>query len=109
MDTVNTTPVLPSLEDIIKSSPVLFFSNANCSYCDLLEEDMVSMNIPYKKVMLETYIRNDLVSLTKCKTVPQLFIGGKFIGGYKEFSTLCGTGKIISILEQYGITPFLDF
>lgn len=93
----------------VHSQPVVFFSKENCVYCDMLETDLISMEIPYKKVMLTNNIRSALVEYTKCLTVPQLFIGGVFHGGYKEFSTLSGTGRLESLLSKFGIIVSLDF
>lgn len=98
-----------TIQDLINQQPVVFFSKTDCPYCDMLEDDLTSMQIPYEKIMLTPEIREPLIELTKCKTVPQLFIGGVFMGGYKEFSALCGTGKITSQLSKFGINPFFDF
>lgn len=98
--------------NIINSDPVVFFSKQECPYCDMLEADLEAMHIPFKKVNLDSNninIRDALLDITKCKTVPQLFIGGIFKGGYKEFTALCGTGKLESLLEPFGIKIDLDF
>lgn len=97
------------IEDLIQTHPVVFFSKSDCPYCVTLQNDLVNMQIPYEKIMLTSNLRESLIELTGCKTVPQLFIGGKFVGGYKEFSTLCGTGKIEQLLSHYGITCVIDF
>ena len=94
---------------IVQTDTVVFFSKSECPNCDKLQSDLVSIGIPFKKVTLESHLRDDLVEYTKCKTVPQLFIGGKFIGGYREFTTLCGTGKLEALLEPYGLTANIDF
>lgn len=100
-----------SVEDIISEYPLIFFSKEECPFCDKLEADLLSIGLGayYKKVMLESDLREELIELTKCKTVPQLFIGGKFVGGYKEFSILCGTGGIEKLLKPLGIEANLDF
>jgi len=95
--------------NIVNSDPVVFFSKHECPYCDMLEADLEAMHVPFKKVILDNNIRDALLDLTKCKTVPQLFIGGVFKGGYKEFTALCGTGKLESLLEPFGIKIDLDF
>lgn len=100
-----------SFSEIISMYPVVFFSKKECPYCVHLEKDLESLEIPFQKLMLdnETHLRDMLIEFTSCKTVPQLFIGGKFVGGYKEFTTLCGTGKINSYLAPLGLSANLDF
>lgn len=98
------------LQSLIHAEPVVFFSKTDCPFCDKLADDLEAMVVPFKKVMLnEIDLKDDLVSLTACNTVPQLFIGGQFVGGYKEFSSLCGLGKIAALLKPFHIDPVLDF
>ena len=95
--------------NIAKSDSVVFFSKDECPHCVSLENDLSSMSIPYKKVMLESDLREKLVEYTNHKTVPQLFIGGSFIGGYSEFVRLANSGSINRLLKPLGIVPVIDF
>ena len=96
--------------DCISQFPIVFFSKTDCHYCVKLEDDLISLGIKdYKKVMVTEQNRDDLIATTNCKTVPQLFIGGKYIGGYTEFSRLCATQQIDTLLEPFGIKPTYDF
>ena len=105
-----------TIETIANSDLVVFFSKTDCKYCDMLERDLRAMDVPYKKVMLnETDLRDDLIESTGVKTVPQLFIAGKFIGGYSEFTKLCTTSPVFSnfafykLMSSHGIVPSDDF
>jgi glutaredoxin 3 len=104
MDTTDIT-------NIVNEQAVVVFSKENCVYCVLLQKDLDSMQIPYKKVMIDnnTNIKEQLIEFTKCKTVPQLFIGGKFIGGYNDFTRLCGTGRLEQLLAPFNIPVNIDF
>ena len=97
------------MENILKH-PVCFFSKDDCRYCELLENDLKALHIPYEKVKVTTKFRDNLVNHTKCKTVPQLFINGSFIGGYTEFSKLAAVQEHLEkVLKPVGITPIYDF
>lgn len=105
------TSDIADITSIINEEPVVIFSKENCVYCVLLQKDLDSMQIPYKKVMIDNNnnIKEKLIEFTKCKTVPQLFIGGKFIGGYNDFSRICGTGRLEQLLFPFNISVNIDF
>lgn len=73
---------------------VVIHSKKGCGYCvkaiDLLQRN----NIPYKEITYDasspTYMTDaqKLMSQTGSRTFPQIFINGKFIGGYTELSKL---------------------
>lgn len=100
---------MDKLNALIKTHPVIFFSKDDCPYCDKLADYLTELRItPFKKVMLESDIREALIEMTSCKTVPQLFINGKFIGGYTDFVKITPQ-RLEQLLAPIGITPYIDF
>jgi glutaredoxin len=97
------------MESYTDSSTVVFFSKDGCKFCDMLTDDLDTMRIPYKKVIIDSDIRETLIISTGCLTVPQLFINSEFIGGYSEFKQLCTNGTIITLLSRFDIIPYIDF
>lgn len=75
---------------------VKIFSKKPCSYCDRAMAFFRQKGIPFEEVDLS----NDSAGLTALKkqtghlTVPQIFIDGKFIGGYRELIALHESGLI---------------
>jgi glutaredoxin 3 len=73
---------------------VVIHSKKGCGYCvkaiDLLQRN----NIPYKEMTYDasspTYMADaqKLMAQTGSRTFPQIFVHGKFIGGYTELSKL---------------------
>jgi len=101
---------MEDIQAIIHHNPVVVFSKDECVYCDKLVADLEAMKVPFIKIdIIESNLRESLIAHTGCKTVPQLFIGGTFIGGYSEFSKLCGVGKIETLLAPFNIIPVIDF
>lgn len=43
---------------------------------------------------------NSLRARTGWRTVPQIFIGGKFIGGYMDMAALDGKGELDRLLKE---------
>ena len=44
-------------------------------------------------------LRESLTAETGCKTVPQIFVNDKFIGGFSDLSQLDNSGKLDMILN----------
>ena len=74
------------------------------SYCPYCEKAILLL---FKKgVDFEVYdatdnqaLRQSLTVETGCKTVPQIFINDKFIGGFSDLSTLDNSGDLNIILN----------
>lgn len=102
--------MMDDINAIIQGSPVVVFSKPECHYCDKLAADLRAMDIPFHKIDLNEYnLKEPLIQYTGNKLVPQLFIGGKYIGGYEEFAKLCAVNKIEALLQPFNIVPVIDF
>lgn len=82
------------IENLIRSEKICVFSKSTCVYCDRTKELLNGSNLAYRVIELDkneycpnnncsSVIRN-LVRMTGHKTVPVIFIDGKFIGGYTD-------------------------
>ena len=118
---------MTKLQELMYNHPVIFLSLENCTYCDKLQADLEAFGLysfdkapqsvpnTYKKVMLTPQIKQELISILGLVgenprvTVPQLFIGGKHIGGYDSFTRICISGKIHQLVKPFGITLQDDF
>jgi len=67
-------------------SDATVWSKATCKYCDLAIKELISRK--YKVVinkLNETHSKEDLLKVVpNARTVPQIFIEDKYIGGYTE-------------------------
>jgi glutaredoxin 3 len=66
---------------------IIVYTMENCPYCEAAKRLLESKGLDYKEVFVEydddaTWER--LARETGFKTMPQIFIDGKFIGGYNE-------------------------
>ncbi|MEO5355402.1 MAG: hypothetical protein H7835_19620, partial [Magnetococcus sp. XQGC-1] len=63
---------------------------------NLAKNLLIEKKIDFKEINIENdlTIFNELIKKTKSKTVPQIFINEKFIGGYTELNELLKTNKI---------------
>lgn len=69
----------------------------NCPYCERAKALLKSRGISYAETHVDksndTQIQ-DLVARSKMRTFPQIFIGGKIIGGYTELEAMDRAGKL---------------
>jgi len=76
------------IRNVVKGNKVVVFSKGNCRYCKSVLS-LLSTLMPRKQIMVvacdkinrSNELRSELWQLTKSKTVPQVFIRGRYIGG----------------------------
>ena len=83
------------------SARVVMYSTAVCPYCQraeaLLKARGVS-DIEKVRVDVESEKRDEMVTRTGRRTVPQIFIGDKHVGGFDDLSALDRDGKLAALL-----------
>ncbi|XP_065316171.1 thioredoxin reductase 1, cytoplasmic-like [Gordionus sp. m RMFG-2023] len=89
----------------IKDNRVMIFSKSYCPYCKTVKDYFANKNIPFKALELNeiangSEIQNDLHSLTRQRTVPNVFIGGVHVGGSDSVMKLANEGKLSQLLAQ---------
>ena len=96
-------PITPELkkeiESNINSHKVLVYSKSYCPYCTSTKTLLQSLNQDYKVIELDqipkgSAIQNGLQELTGQRTVPNVFINGKHIGGNSDIQALHSQGKL---------------
>lgn len=73
------------------AEPVVMFALEWCEFCWSVRKMFAKYEIPYRSVDLDSVkyqtdnqggkIRTALTAQTQCPTIPQIFIGGEFVGG----------------------------
>mmetsp|Transcript_23466 Transcript_23466/g.28208 ORF Transcript_23466/g.28208 Transcript_23466/m.28208 type:complete len:139 (+) Transcript_23466:104-520(+) len=105
----------------IQDNSVIVFSKSYCPYCrrtkSLLSDITKSTDIDVQIVELDLQQENDgqliqseLLRLTGQRTVPNVFIHGKHIGGNSDLQQLADSGELSQILqapEKDGAEPDL--
>ena len=68
-----------------KPDQVAIFTREGCSYCTKAKALLKNLGYDYAEVPLDHRIRTKVVgAMTGKGTVPQIFINGRYIGGYEE-------------------------
>ena len=81
-------------------TPVIVYSTTWCPWCDRAKALLKTRGIAYDDVNIETQpdFRQKLVELTGGYTVPQIVIGDKPIGGFRELRALDASGELAELL-----------
>jgi len=102
-------------EDLIsdEDNPVTMFSLEWCEFCWAVRKLFKQYDIPYQTVSLDSVafqkddlggrIREALKARTGYVTIPQIFIGGQFIGGCSELFQAFENGEAQRLLAGLGV------
>jgi glutaredoxin 3 len=79
---------------------VTIYTTRVCGYCVAAKRLLAARSIPYKELDVtgDDARRAWLVETTGRRTVPQIFIGDRAIGGYDELAALDQSGKLAEML-----------
>ena len=94
---------------LIEEHSVMVFSKTYCPHCTKAKALLDSLMVSYTALELDKdhdgpYVQMALVGLSHGqKTVPNIFIKGKHIGGNAELQTLHRSGQLLPLLESQGI------
>lgn len=83
---------------------VVIYVTEYCGFCRQAEGLLRRKSIPFEAVDVtqSSEARDWLVQTTGQRTVPQVFIHGRSIGGYSELSALDRAGKLAAELANRG-------
>lgn len=63
----------------------IIYGKANCPFCEMAKQELAMQNIPFDYIDLEEIGKSAAeVTGRKVKTVPQIYIRGRYVGGYEE-------------------------
>ncbi|KAI9258222.1 glutaredoxin [Phascolomyces articulosus] len=104
--------IAQGIKELVKKSiaenPVMVFSKSYCPYCTGAKDLFDDLSVNYKALELD--IREDgpdvqkaLFELTGQKTVPNVFINSKHIGGFSDIDEAFKSGKLETLLKEAGI------
>ena len=84
------------IAEIVAAAPVVVFSAEGCPYCDEAKTALIGASIDFKEISASDWQREQLRKLTGSRTVPQVFVGGEFVGGCHDG----GLGGTIPLLRM---------
>ena len=85
------------------SSKVLMYSTGVCPYCqraEMLLQSRGVTDIEKIRIDLEPARRDEMIEKTGRRTVPQIFIGDRHVGGFDDLSALDRSGGLAPLLQD---------
>lgn len=82
---------------------VTMYSTGVCPYCQMAERLLTAkgvQTIEKVRIDLEPARREEMMTRTGRRTVPQIYIGDTHVGGYDDLSALDRAGKLDALLAQ---------
>jgi len=96
-----------------RNNPVVMFALEWCEFCWSVRRVLAKYGIPYLSIDIDSVayqdnnrggnIREVLKNKTSWNTLPQIFIGGEFIGGCTDLFDRCKDGSLAKLLQTHQI------
>ena len=103
------TPVLDFLQDYVKDNKIVIFmkgtpSNPMCGFSATASSILSSYNIPYEyfNVFTDQDVREGIKDFSSWPTLPQIYIGGEFMGGCDIITQMHNNGELKEEIEKIG-------
>jgi cysteine synthase A len=103
------------VEEVISSpqQPVVMFALEWCEFCWSVRKMFDKVGIAYRSVDLDSaenqadgwggQVRAAITAKTHMPTIPQIFVGGEFIGGCTETFDAFNDGRLQGLLSRFGV------
>jgi len=81
---------------------VIIYTKQTCSYCIRAKQLLSAKKVKYQEIPVDTdpTKREEMEKLSGRRTVPQIFINGKSVGGCDDLYQLEKTGELDTLLTQ---------
>ncbi len=83
-------------------SKVVMYSTTVCPYCQMAERLLKARGVEHiEKILIdrEPGRRQEMMTRTGRRTVPQVFIGEQHVGGFDDLSALDRQGGLVPLLQ----------
>lgn len=79
---------------------VKIYTTNGCPYCTRAKQLLKSKNIAFQEIDLtnDSELREKISKQTGHQTVPMIFIGDKFIGGFDNLNALSQNGELDALI-----------
>ena len=82
---------------------VTMYCTAVCPYCQMAERLLTKKGVSQiekVRVDLDPAQREHMMQITGRRTVPQIYIGERYVGGYDELAAIDRAGELRALLDN---------
>jgi glutaredoxin 3 len=89
---------------MIAAANIVMYSTAWCGYCQRARNLFERKGVSYREIKVDEDMREReaMQQKTGRRTVPQIFIGERHVGGYDELAALDRSGELDKLLVSAG-------
>lgn len=82
-------------------SKIVMYSTRYCLYCDMAERLLQRKGAGVEKILIDENpdARREMMEMTDRRSVPQIFINGRHVGGYDDLKQLDESGMLTTLLQ----------
>lgn len=98
------------IKALTSAHKAIIFSKTTCPYCDAAKGAFTSIGVQPHVVELDTFDggkmsawQDALKGLTGARSVPRVFVGGKFVGGGDDTVAKGRSGELAALCRQAGL------
>jgi monothiol glutaredoxin len=99
--------ILEEIRKAVEKAPILLFMKGNptfpqCGFSARAVQVLESYGVPYKAadVLADPLLREAIKEFSNWPTVPQLYVGGQFIGGSDILVEMHESGELEPLIRQ---------
>ncbi|MCZ6925537.1 MAG: glutaredoxin 3 [Rickettsia endosymbiont of Ixodes persulcatus] len=80
----------------------MVYTTAGCPYCADAKELLTKKGVKYEEIHVDKDANKlaEMVKLSNRRSVPQIFINKKSIGGFDDLSKLAASGELDTLLKD---------
>lgn len=86
----------------MSNNTVTIYSGNRCAYCNAAKRLLDSKGVKYTEINIDDnpVLREEMMTRTKRKTVPQIFVGNLHVGGFDDLVELNHDGRLDELLSS---------
>ena len=80
---------------------VTVYTTGFCGYCTQVKALLARHGIPFTEVSVEDHpgLPGQLMARSGRRTLPQVYVGGQYIGGADELAALDRSGELLKLIQ----------
>lgn len=105
-----TNPAFERIESDIKANPVVLYMKGTpvfpqCGFSARVVQVLSHIGVPFKgvNVLEDAEIREGIKAYANWPTIPQLYVGGEFVGGCDIIIEMFQAGELQGLMKDKGI------
>lgn len=81
---------------------IVIYSSAHCPYCTMAKQLLDRKGVSYDEIRVDLHPekREEMMQKSQRRTVPQIFINGKAMGGYTDLVEIDRSGQLDTLLTK---------